>query len=251
MRAASTQTNAVIAAVGSAAASAKLSEEPTPWAGERLWRHAYLAVLQGGIEMDEVDAELNRARARFPLEPRWVIIRAWHTEIRADDRPTGFRPPPLEGSAAVSASVVRAYESALRLPPVQAEAHTRLAYWHLAAGRTTLALEHADQGLQLTTETDIRLLGYLFRGWALTRSGRDAEALAAYRRAHEVMPTSQSAAIWLARSLFLNGLRTEAELAIDDTLRTGAGLHDPWRLFPRGDIRLWPGLIAQLREALR
>ncbi len=112
-------------------------------------------------------------------------------------------------------------------------------------------MSHATQAATLTKEPDIRLLAHLFRGWALTRSGRAAEAIDAYRTASATMPTSQSAAMWLARSLFLDGQRVEAEAVVDTSLRTGQGVSDPWRLYPRGDIRLWPTLVAQLREAIR
>ena len=222
-----------------------------PSAGERLWRQALIAVLQGSVELRAVDRELNLARARFPDEPRWLILRAWHTEIINRTPPTPFRPAPLEGSAQIQSAVIKAYEDALRVPVLQAEAHTRLAFIRLSQGRTAEAIEHATEGAKLTTEPDIRLLAHLFRGWALTRSGRAAEAIEAYRTACAAMPTSQSAAMWLARSLFLDGQRVEAEAVVDATLRTGQGISDPWRLYPRGDIRLWPALIAQLREAIR
>jgi hypothetical protein len=95
------------------------------------------------------------------------------------------------------------------------------------------------------------MLGHLFHGWALERAGRGGDALSALRAAHQTMPAAQSAATWYARALFMTGARAEAEAIIERALATGLGELDPWRVFQRGDFRLWPALIKQLREAIR
>jgi tetratricopeptide (TPR) repeat protein len=229
-------------------ASGELQQESTPTNAELLWRHGVLAILQGAVALDWVDRELNVAKTRFPAEPRWLLIRAWHTEL------TGVRAPvqaPLEGTIELPPSVIRAYEDAIRAPDTHAEAATRLAYLRCAAGRPDLAIDLATQGATLTTESDIRSLAHLIHGWALTRLSRPAEALAEFRAAHESLPASQSAALWFARSLFLIGQRAEAELLIDETMRTGLGEFDPFKLYSRGDLRLWPALILELRRAIQ
>jgi hypothetical protein len=229
-------------------ASGELRQETAGTSGERLWRHGVLAILQGAVALDWVDRELNVAKSRFPAEPRWLLIRAWHTEL------TGVRaafPTPLEGAIQLPPSVIRAYEDAMRAPETRAEAATRLAFLRCASGRADLAIDLATQGATLTTEPDIRSLAHLIHGWALTRLSRPAEALAEFRAAHESLPASQSAALWFARSLFLAGQRAEAESLVDETTRTGLEELDPFKLYPRGDFRLWPALIAELRRAIQ
>lgn len=227
-------------------ASAELRQESKPTEAERLWRRGALAILQGLGALQYVDAELNVARNRFPTEPRWLLIRAWHTEMTGLSR-LSF-PAPLEGALELPPSVIRAYEDAMRAPETRAEAATRLAYLRCASGRADLAIELAAQAAEFTTEPEMRSLAHLVYGWALTRAGRPAEALGEFRAAHESLPPSQSAALWLARSLFLNGQRSEAELLVDETMRNGLGERDPFRLYRRGDFRLWPVLIAELRR---
>jgi len=234
-------------------ASGELRQESKPTDAERVWRHGAIAILQGfgASGIDVVESELNVATSRFPAEPRWLLIRAWRAEMDGTFNPKTIRPAPLDGTIEVPPGVIRAYEQAMRAPETRAEAATRLAYLRCASGRVDLAIDLATQGATLTTEPDIRSLAHLIHGWALTRGDRPAEALAEFRAAHESLPASQSAALWLARSLFLNGERAEAEALVDETMRTGLGELDPFRLYPRGDFRLWPMLIAQLRRAIR
>jgi hypothetical protein len=229
-------------------ASGELQQESKPTEAERLWRRGAIAILQGAVALQSVDSELNIAKSRFPTEPRWLLIRAWHTELSSRKV---LRPSPLDGVIELPVSVIRAYEDALRAPETRAEAATRLAYLRCASGRVDLAIDLATQGATLTTEPDIRSLAHLIHGWALTRGGRPADALVQFRAAHESMPASQSAALWFAQSLFLVGQRTDAESLVDETMRTGLGELDPLRMYPRGDFRLWPALIAELRRAIR
>jgi tetratricopeptide (TPR) repeat protein len=229
-------------------ASGELRQEPKPSEGERLWRRGVIAVLQGAGALNWVDRELNVAKSRFPSEPRWLLVQAWRADlggIRME------RTAPLEGVIELPPSVVHAYEDAMRAPETRAEAATRLAYLRCAAGQVDSAIELSTQGATLTTEPDIRALAHLIHGWALTRGGRPAEALAEFRLAHESLPASQSAALWLARSLFLEGQRADAEALADETTRTGLEELDPFKVYLRGDFRLWPGIIAALREAIR
>jgi len=221
--------------------------EAKPSPQELLWHKAALALMEGVMAFARVSEELNSARQRFPAEPRWALVKAWLAEVGAG---TSWVPP-LEGVAEIPSSVIRTYEAALPIESVRAEAHVRLAYLLTRKNDTAAAMDHAAQAAQQTTEAEIRSLAHLIRGWALTRTGRSADALAAFHEAHDALPAAQSATLWLSHALFVSGGRHEAEVLVQDTLRTGLGEFDPWRLYPRGDFRLWPRLIVQLREAMR
>jgi hypothetical protein len=232
-------------------ASAELYREKKPTEGERLWRKSQIAILQGVGALTMVETELNVAKMRFPDEPRWIMTRAWCAELDSTAYPIPYRPAPLDGIVEAPRSVISAYEDALRVPSLRAEAHAHLAYLRLAAGRIDDAIQHAVDAAALTDEPGIRSLAHLIHGWALARAGRDRDALAEFRAAHDSLPNAQSASLWLAHGLFLDGRRADAEALADDALRTGAGEMDPWRLYLRGDFRIWPSLIEQLREAIR
>lgn len=223
--------------------------EGTPDDNERLWRHALLAVYQGGANGYSVERELNLARTRFPKEPRWLLIRGWW---EWDDwRSVLYITPPLEDAAEVPRTVIRSYEAAAAVPALAGEANTHLALVHLSAGRPDQAIKHADAAIQGTSEADLRMLANLFRGWARLRLQQLPGAIEDFRAGYRIYPASQSVGLWLARSLYMAGRQNEAESIVEDVLRNGVGSTDPWRLYPRGDIRLWPRLVAALREAIK
>lgn len=219
--------------------------KPSP--NELLWRKAEIGLIQSVGYFKGVSDELSAARDRFPKEPRWALVKAWLAEFAGRPRPS----PPLEHIAEVAPSIIQAYVDASVLPDVSAEAHVHLAYLFTSKNENAAAVDHAEEAVKRSAEPDIQSLAHLIRGWALTRAGRSTDALAAFRDAHNILPASQSAALWFSDALFLSGDRHEATLVVDDTLRAGLGELDPWRLYPRGDFRLWPRLIVQLREAWR
>ncbi|HEX5070533.1 MAG TPA: hypothetical protein VFV78_09995 [Vicinamibacterales bacterium] len=221
--------------------------EARPSPEELLWHNATLALLQGVGDTTSVTAALNAARNRFPNEPRWALVRGWIAEFASGARPV----PPLQHIAEIAPGVIQAYVDASVLPDVSAEAHLHLAYLFTSRNDPAAAVDHATEAARRTTEAEIRSLAHLFRGWALIRAGRSTDAQSAFRDAHNALPASQSAALWLSGALFLSGERQEAARLVDGTMRSGLGELDPWRLYPRGDFRLWPRLIGQLRQALR
>lgn len=79
-------------------------------------------------------------------------------------------------------------ELAVRLQPHDAAYHTNAASAALAAGAIEAGLTHAHDALQLRPSDPSVLTNY---GYALERSGRDAEALEAYRLAAALAPHHQ------------------------------------------------------------
>jgi predicted Zn-dependent protease len=89
----------------------------------------------------------------------------------------------------------------------------------------------------------------------LSRDGIDTDGLAqaveAYRRAHEIMPQAYSARTALAGTLFRQGELAEAAALVNLALSQPDGEADPWSLFWYSQYRHWPARLAALREAAR
>ena len=78
------------------------------------------------------------------------------------------------------------------------------------------------------------ILGFFLAGRVYQLQARKSEAEAAYRRALEVIPGTQSASTALAALLFTSGKRGEAAALIHQTLASPADNSDPWVDFQQG-----------------
>jgi tetratricopeptide (TPR) repeat protein len=88
-------------------------------------------------------------------------------------------------------------------------------------------------------------------GWVHERSGRAAEAIAAYRRAHAFSPRVRNLSVRLAGLLYLRNERDEAYRILDAGLTTAPPVIDLVTLLNRGDARRVPEYLAAMRKALR
>ena len=142
------------------------------------------------------------------------------------------------------------YAKLVESEPVRAEALLRLAYHDLRFGRIDVALPRLEQVLPATTDPFLRYFSHYFRAWALERSGRRELAEQPYRAAIIELPSgSGPARMRLAALLMLSGRRAEAAPLVNDALPQRTGRDETWDLFKRGDARLIPELLRQLREA--
>ena len=148
------------------------------------------------------------------------------------------------------ARVESGYAKLAESEPVRAEALLRLAYHDLRFGRIDAALPRLEQVPAGTTDPFLRYFSHYFRAWALERSGRRELAEQPYRAAVMELPRgSGPARMRLAALLMLSGRRAEAAQLVNDILPQRTGRDETWELFKRGDARLIPELLRQLREA--
>jgi len=97
----------------------------------------------------------------------------------------------------------------------------------------------------------VRYLVDLGRGKVLHWLGRLDEAEAAFRAALTTWPGAQSARISLMTLLATGGVRPEAA-ALAEAVETAPDAQlDPWWTYWLGDARVYPDIIARLREMTR
>ena len=233
---------------------AQLSKQHPSLAAERLWHLASIALFEGAYDQKMLEPRLRRLKSRFPDEPRLLLADAWWTEampLRAAGLKV-FRGKP-GGVGDGDGDVVRAYEKALAShdAAVAGEADLHLAYYDLIADRSDSALARLAHVQAATTDPQLLYLVHLFRGWTLSRTNRESDTTAEYRRAVDAVPAAGTAALWLATRLLAEGHRDEADAVTERSLTGSGSIDDPWRLFGYGDFRLFRSLMLQLREAIK
>jgi tetratricopeptide (TPR) repeat protein len=225
---------------------------------ERLWQRAALALIEGArdfeflgypmMEGTSPPGHLDHLKGRLPdNDPGLIMARAFQATA-----PRVLMIPRSLGDGSmnlVPSATVHALEVALTVPSLAAEAHVRLAYLDLMGNRFDTAFAHLDSAAALPADRDIRYLSALFRGWACMRDHKPDDAMAAYRRAVQIVPGAQTATLALGAALYAKGDREEASTLVDQMFATP--VQDPWLLYGYGDFRLFPQLMADLREVLK
>jgi tetratricopeptide (TPR) repeat protein len=217
---------------------------------------------------DIIEGHLTHARARFPDEPRWrlaeVVARAGR-----DVSPVGValasasvviapagRPGVLNNRSAGARSAdlipqaVRDFEALARDPAFAGEAEVHLGYLELRRQQWAPALAHLDRARSRVTEPFLLAVTDYLTGWIDERLKRPDDAIAAYRRAHDLTPRMRDLSTLFAAQLFQTNQRPEA-YAVLDALNADPALFDLLPMFERGDARLVPEFIRHMREALR
>lgn len=244
---------------------------------EALWYRASIALCEG-LDLwsflwapPDGSGHIAFARTRFPSDPYLQVANAIGYEVMASrvGRPVrGGEPQPFafdriavevrDSDAASSAARASALTSAASMfealtaePPVRAEALLRLGYVRLRQGQRDTALQHFDALIAATTEPNLRYLGHMYSGWALSDAGRPGEAESAYRAALSNVPHAQSATVLLTSLLLANERLAEAEALADDFFAREGAPHDPWLRYALGDAPLYWTFVLRLREALR
>ena len=217
---------------------------------ERAWLSAQVAMLQGMIRPATAVPFVERALARFPGEPRFVLARAILTDQRW---PLGSVIPTGTPAAAEHAKTLLAeYEAAAAFPETHAEASIRLGWFLHRVGRRDEALARlaAAQGVERVD----RSLGYLRQlllGNVLSTAGRTEEALASYRQATVILPGAQSAQVAAMNTLLMLGHRPEAEAMAESLQSAARTTFDPWWLYWQGDGRHYLQMMAAARKMLQ
>jgi tetratricopeptide (TPR) repeat protein len=216
--------------------------EPDPF--ERLWHWTAIAIGLGTIRPDLAEPMVERAIARFPSEPRFVLARAVVLDQRLVQGLTG-------DAAATLQAVLSGYEAASVFPETGDEARIRMAWTLHRAGRSADALARLDEVADgRSPDLGLRYLRQLFRGQALDALGRLDEARAAYETALALVPDTQSARVALMNAHLRRGDRRAAQ-ALAESIQTAPASPDPFASYWQADFRFYPALIARLRDMAR
>lgn len=217
---------------------------------EAAWQRASIALVQtgSGVNSDQLDIHTGHAFKRFPTDPQIVLGRAVARELRTF-------PDPRDGSSVTDREIridmiIDAFDEARRYGEVSGEAAMRLGFLYLRIGQTALAVKTLEVAARDSREPQIVYLSHLFRGRALERLDRDADAVEAYRAATQAVPGAQTAALALATALVKVGQRTAAAGVAQQTVGQ-APPQDPWFFYGKTSASRWPALLAALREAIR
>jgi tetratricopeptide (TPR) repeat protein len=225
-----------------------LREDAVPQPIERWWQLAAMAVAQRSEDFqfavgdpwsivnivntqDEIH-HLDHVAKRFPKEPRFTLGQAialeWYRYEHA----------------------LMAFTSIKDDPVVGAEATLRL-------GMVKFRRTDYDDAIALFDDADRRSrdpyvvhLAQYFKGEALNRTGKNADAERAYRRALAARPRAQSASLALGSLLFRSGQREEAQRVVGEMFADDPPKPDPWREYVHADDRFWPELIGRLRREI-
>ncbi len=234
---------------------ARLVRQPLgPDEFEAYWHFAAITIAEGAIRGDETEPIVERALARFPNEPRFVLSRAIVTDqrwaaVRPGSQATDRRGRPTAGHIE---AVITRYRAAAAFPAVGAEARTRLALFLSRLERYDEALALLEEaGRQPLEEDSVRYLRALVLGNVLTAVGRTEEAASAYRAAIAAVPAAQSARVALMNTLLIAGDRTGAEALAEQVQSAADGLVDPWWSYWQGQHRFSSGVLARLRQVSR
>jgi Ca-activated chloride channel homolog len=185
---------------------------------------------------------------RFPGDAWWALERALEQELRSwPDARDGHAPEWVT----TAASAIGLYDRAAEFADVRAEAEVRRAFLtlrlarlsdekthrageslesRLADGDLGEVLRHLDAaGTPVAPE--LRYLLNLFRGMALQRGGRLAEAVGAFRAAFSEAPYAQSATVALGTALAESGQSGEAAALLSRMWDITPAPVDPWLFY--------------------
>ena len=154
-------------------------------------------------------------------------------------------------SAGETAEVKRRYEEAMKSPETEAEARVRSALFLDRLGEYRQAIDLLERPMAESPDKYVSFLVHLARGKVLRRLGRLDEAEAAFRSALATWPGAQSARISLMTLLATGGDPHEAAALAEATETAPDGQLDPWWTYWLGDARVYPDIIARLRELTR
>ena len=235
-----------------------IREQPLTRPIERVWQLAALAVAQrsedsqfliGITALAETTPAAQRRHPEDVVNAQDEIGHLTHAMTRFLDEPRFLLAQAIARERYTPSESVTLYLQLADIPGIGGEARVRLGAMHLRRGRTGEALDHFVRGERLTRDPWVLHLLWTFRGQALSRSGKNQEAIAAYRTARAIHPGGQTASLLLAEALFKAGERAESQ-AVAASILENSGAVDPYLELVHGDDRFWPQLIGKLRAEL-
>jgi tetratricopeptide (TPR) repeat protein len=220
---------------------------------EQVWYFAAMTLLQGAIRPGDIHQLVERALARFPETPQFLLARAIASEqLSVTARPASVLESRGRTPAAAAALVADQYRAAAAFPETASEARIRLGYALVRAGRFADALNELNAaGAAPIPDAPLAYLHRLFLGLALNGAGRGEEAIAAFREANRFAPGAQAARVALMNALLRAGDRAGADAVAED-IQSGRGAGaDPWWTYWQGQFRFHPSAMSVLREMVR
>ena len=228
----------------------QVRRDSAPGEFDRRWHWAALALFEGAVDPDAIEAHLMHMRLQFPNEPRVPLVRGIAEELRVFTSVAGARPAPAS-AAKHGEEAVRRFQDAAKEPAIAGEANLRLGHALLQLGRFEQALDALNQAEPSLKDPSLVYLVRLFRGMALDRLEKTADARRAYEGALALRPGAQTATLSLATMLFRHGERDDASALTDRFLNNGKAPDDPWWEYWPGDFRMAPELVKAMREAMK
>ena len=206
---------------------------------ECAWLWTQVAALEGMFMADNAMLFVPRAVERCPANGRLHLAHALISEQQW-----------LRGTvgAEAEAQIVERYQQASKFPDTAAEARMRGAWFLLRIRKLDEALALLDTPGAPTTDPYVQYLTHLARGQVLRARGQSDEAAKAYRAALATWPGAQSAQVALMTLLLNRGERQEAASLAEAAETAPANQFDPWWTYWLGDYRVYPAIVAKLRE---
>jgi VWFA-related protein len=221
--------------------NARVREPGAADAFECSWLWTEVTALEGLFIPDSAMLFVPRAVERCPGEARLQLAHAIISEQQW-----------LRGTAGANeeTSILERYQAAIKSPETAAEARMRAASFLCRVGRLDEAQAIVDVRPPAGTDPYVLYLTDLVRGQILRARGRPDEAAKAYRDALTTWPGAQSARVALMTLVLSRGDRQEAAKLAEAAETEGASGNqfDPWWTYWLGDYRVYPAIVAKLRE---
>ncbi len=139
----------------------------------------------------------------------------------------------------------------MKFPDTAAEARMRAGWFLYRSGKLDEALALVDVRPAGGADPYVHYLTDLARGQILRSRGRLDEAEKAYRDALATWPGAQSAQVALMTLRLSRGDRQEAAKLAAAAETASGNQFDPWWTYWLGDYRVYPTIVAKLREFAR
>jgi VWFA-related protein len=203
------------------------------------WFVTEASALAGFFRPDDALVFIPRALQRCPTNARLHLAHALVSEQQW-----------LRGTrmAGQESEIVSRYEQAIKFPETETEARVRAARFLYGLGQLDRGLAILDGITTPSTDPEIRYFTDLIRGQILRASGRSEDAAAAFRAALATWPGAQSAQVALMTLLMNRGSREEASALAEAVQTAPPDQYDPWWMYWLGDYRVYPAILARLRE---
>jgi Tfp pilus assembly protein PilF len=197
-----------------------------------------VAALEGLFMADSAMLFVPKAVERCPNEGRLHLAHALVSEQQW-----------LRGTAGSEeeTNIFNRYKTAMKFSETAAEARMRGAWFLSRIGKFDEALALVEPR-PTVTDKYVLYLTDLVRGQIFRARGRLDDAAKAYRDALTTWPDAQSARVALMTLQLSRGDRQEAGKLAETAETTPGDQFDPWWTYWLGDYRVYPAIVAKLRE---
>ncbi len=218
--------------------SVRVRQPGEPDAFECSWLWTEVAALEGLFMADSAMLFVPKAVERCPAEGRLHLAHALVSEQQW-----------LRGTAGSNeeANIFERYKSAMKFSETAAEARMRAAWFLSRIGKLDEALALIEPR-PTVTDRYVLYLTDLVRGQIFRARGSLDDAAKAYRDALATWPDAQSARVALMTLQLSRGDRQEAGNLAEAAETAPGDQFDPWWTYWLGDYRVYPAIVAKLRE---